>query len=99
MGAIGSTVDDERVLELLGALESDPSERVREVAAEAIRKVTADLIARGVFLEAIKERSPDEWPKFLDEACGGRTRLRDRVQKMLDVCSEDGSNTALVPRT
>src|SRR5262249_53706870 len=38
--------------------------------------------ARLLFLAAL-ERGPDQWPAFLDEACGGDAALRARVDDLL----------------
>jgi serine/threonine protein kinase len=39
--------------------------------------------ARLMFLDAL-ERTPDEWPAFLDEACGNLAELRARVDQLLE---------------
>src|SRR5947208_1788974 len=46
--------------------------------------------ARLLFLAAL-ERGPDQWPAFLDEACGGNTRVRARVQELLRAHQAMGS--------
>src|SRR5262245_47807443 len=38
--------------------------------------------ARSVFLAAL-EFAPDQWPGFLDGACGDSTELRARVEQLL----------------
>jgi WD40 repeat protein/serine/threonine protein kinase/tetratricopeptide (TPR) repeat protein len=38
--------------------------------------------ARSLFLAAL-ERGPDQWPAFLDEACGGDAGVRARVEELL----------------
>src|SRR5262245_61582518 len=38
--------------------------------------------ARTIFLAAL-ERAPDEWPAFLDEACGDKAEVRARVDQLL----------------
>jgi serine/threonine protein kinase/WD40 repeat protein/Tfp pilus assembly protein PilF len=38
--------------------------------------------ARSLFLAAV-ERGPDQWPAFLDEACGGDAGVRARVEDLL----------------
>src|SRR5262245_41234613 len=38
--------------------------------------------ARTIFLAAL-ERAPDQWPAFLDEACGGDAEVRARVDQLL----------------
>jgi tetratricopeptide (TPR) repeat protein/serine/threonine protein kinase len=38
--------------------------------------------ARLLFLSAL-ERGPEQWPAFLDEACGGDTEVRARVEDLL----------------
>jgi len=39
--------------------------------------------ARTLFLEAVENLSPDEWPRFLDAACGGDDALRQEVSRLL----------------
>src|SRR5262249_8430668 len=38
--------------------------------------------ARSIFLAAVG-RTPDEWPVFMDEACGDDAELRARVDQLL----------------
>jgi hypothetical protein len=38
---------------------------------------------RSIFLEAIEKHSPDEWPQFVDSACGGDPLVRERVTRLL----------------
>lgn len=45
---------------------------------------------RSLFGAAL-EHSPEEWPAWLDAACGGDTALRDEVQSLLDAHREGGS--------
>jgi len=33
--------------------------------------------AKSIFMSAIEEYSPDQWPAFLDGACGDDASLRD----------------------
>ena len=63
--------------------------------------------AKSIFLRAIEEHAPEQWPGFLDQACSGDVRLRAEVEKLLRARSEMGSfhelprpaalATALVP--
>ncbi len=46
--------------------------------------------ARSIFLAAV-ERGPDEWPAFLDEACGEDADLRGRVDQLLHAHQAMGS--------
>jgi serine/threonine protein kinase len=46
--------------------------------------------ARSVFLAAL-ERLPEQWPSFLDEACGGDAPLRQRVDQLLEAHQAIGS--------
>src|SRR5262245_47181954 len=46
--------------------------------------------ARSVFLAAL-ERPPDQWPAFLDEACGENSELRARIEQLLDAHQSLGS--------
>ena len=46
--------------------------------------------ARSMFLAAL-ERAPDQWPAFLDEACGDHAELRARVEQLLHAHRKMGS--------
>ena len=46
--------------------------------------------AKAVFLEAVENHGPDQWPAFLDQACAGRPELRGRVEELLQAHREDG---------
>src|SRR5262249_40285247 len=46
--------------------------------------------ARSIFLSAV-ERGPDQWPAFLDEACGEDGDLRARVDQLLHAHQAMGS--------
>jgi serine/threonine protein kinase/Flp pilus assembly protein TadD len=46
--------------------------------------------ARSIFLAAV-ERAADQWPAFLDEACGGNAELRARVDQLLRTHQAMGS--------
>jgi hypothetical protein len=39
--------------------------------------------ARTIFLQAVEAHAPDEWGRFLDEACGPDADLRRRVEVLL----------------
>ena len=41
------------------------------------------LDARQIFLEAVEKHAPQQWPEFLDSACGGDAALRQRVEVLL----------------
>ena len=47
--------------------------------------------AKSIFLAAIGEHTPEQWPSFLDQACAGDTALRTEVEKLLKAQSELGS--------
>jgi len=47
--------------------------------------------AKSIFLAAIEEHAPEQWPGFLDQACAGDLRLRAEVEKLLRARSEMGS--------
>ncbi len=47
--------------------------------------------AKSIFLAAIEEHAPEQWPGFLDQACTGDVRLRAEVEKLLRARSEMGS--------
>jgi WD40 repeat protein/serine/threonine protein kinase len=40
--------------------------------------------AKQIFLEAIGQHAPDEWPAYLDQACGNDAQLRRRVEILLE---------------
>ena len=46
--------------------------------------------ARSVFLAAL-ERAPEQWPAFLDEACGDNAELRARAEQLLQAHQAMGS--------
>jgi serine/threonine protein kinase/tetratricopeptide (TPR) repeat protein len=46
--------------------------------------------ARSIFLAAV-EHGADQWPAFLEEACGGNAELRVRVDQLLHAHQEMGS--------
>ena len=39
--------------------------------------------AKDIFLEAVERFPPEEWPKYLDEACGNDVSLREQVDILL----------------
>jgi serine/threonine protein kinase len=47
--------------------------------------------AKSIFLEAIDEHAPEQWPAFLDRACAGDAELRAAVEKLLRAQSALGS--------
>ncbi len=47
--------------------------------------------AKSIFLAAIEEHAPEQWPGYLDQACAGDVRLRAEVEKLLRARSEMGS--------
>lgn len=47
--------------------------------------------AKSIFLEAIEKHTPEQWPMFLDKACGDDGALRDRVAHLLRARSALGS--------
>jgi hypothetical protein len=47
--------------------------------------------AKSIFLAAIEDYAPEQWPGFLDQACAGDVRLRAVVEKLLRSRSELGS--------
>src|SRR5262245_10093206 len=47
--------------------------------------------ARSVFLEAVEGHAPEQWPAFLDRACGGDGALRAAVERLLRARAELGS--------
>jgi serine/threonine protein kinase len=47
--------------------------------------------AKAIFLEAIDEHMPEQWPAFLERACAGDDRLRAEVEKLLRAQAAMGS--------
>jgi serine/threonine protein kinase/tetratricopeptide (TPR) repeat protein len=47
--------------------------------------------AKSIFLAAIDDKAPQEWPAFLDQACAGDDRLRAEVEKLLRAHAALGS--------
>ena len=55
-----------------------------------------------IFLEAVERFSPDQWPAYLDQACGGDRELRQEVEILLEAHAGEGSlldSPAIVPAT
>ena len=55
--------------------------------------------AKRIFLEAVEKYTPDQWPRFLDQACEGDSRLREHVEALLKAHGEsnpmlDGTGVA-----
>ena len=40
--------------------------------------------AKRIFLDAVENHAPDQWPEYLDRACGIDAELRLRVEALLD---------------
>jgi serine/threonine protein kinase/tetratricopeptide (TPR) repeat protein len=47
--------------------------------------------AKAIFLAAVDEQTPEQWPTFLEQACGGDGSLRAEVQKLLHAHAALGS--------
>jgi WD40 repeat protein/serine/threonine protein kinase len=47
--------------------------------------------AKSIFLAAIEEHAPEQWPAFLEQACAGDVFLRGEVEKLLRAQAEMGS--------
>jgi serine/threonine protein kinase/WD40 repeat protein len=47
--------------------------------------------AKALFLQALEEHTPQQWPAFLDAACAGRPELRSRVEILLAAHQEAGT--------
>jgi serine/threonine protein kinase len=52
--------------------------------------------AKSIFLQAVEQHAPAQWPEFLDEACGGDPALRRTVEKLLEAHRE---SNAMLDRT
>jgi serine/threonine protein kinase len=48
-------------------------------------------VAKAIFLAAIDQHPPHDWPAFLDEACNGNVALRTKVEKLLRAQSDIGA--------
>jgi serine/threonine protein kinase len=44
--------------------------------------------AKAIFLEAVEKHAPEQWARFLDEACAGQPELRQRVEVLLQAHQE-----------
>ena len=56
--------------------------------------------AKQVFLDAVEQYAPDQWPSFLDQVCQHDLELRRRVEILLQAHIADGSlmdNPAMAP--
>ncbi len=47
--------------------------------------------AKQIFLDAIEKYTPDQWPGYLEEACGEDAALRRRVEVLLEAHRSDAS--------
>jgi eukaryotic-like serine/threonine-protein kinase len=47
--------------------------------------------AKSIFLAAIEDHAPEEWPAFVEQACAGDVLIRTQVEKLLRAQSEMGS--------
>jgi serine/threonine protein kinase/tetratricopeptide (TPR) repeat protein len=47
--------------------------------------------AKAIFLAAIEDHAPEQWPAFLDQACAGNADLRAIVEKLLRARCDMGS--------
>jgi serine/threonine protein kinase/tetratricopeptide (TPR) repeat protein len=47
--------------------------------------------AKSIFLAAVDEHAPEQWPAFLDHACAGDAQLRARVDRLLGAQAAMGS--------
>jgi eukaryotic-like serine/threonine-protein kinase len=47
--------------------------------------------AKSIFLAALEDHTPEQWPAFLQQACAGDAPLRAEVEKLLRARSELGS--------
>jgi serine/threonine protein kinase/tetratricopeptide (TPR) repeat protein len=48
-------------------------------------------LAKAIFLEAVEQHAPDQWPAFLDRACAGQPDLRGQVEALLKAHREVGT--------
>src|SRR5262245_34986408 len=62
---------------------------------EATRKASAmnaePRSAKAIFLEAVDKHAPEQWARFLDEACAGQPELRQRVDVLLQAHQQAGT--------
>ncbi len=49
---------------------------------------TQESDAKRIFLEAVEQYKPDQWPGFLDQACQSDSALRDHVEALLKAHGE-----------
>src|SRR3989442_11850927 len=50
-----------------------------------------DANAKSIFFDALEAQSAQELPAFLDEACGGDSELRSRVEELVRAHREAGN--------
>src|SRR5262245_37421297 len=48
-------------------------------------------LVKAIFLEAVEQHAPEQWPAFLDRACAGQPDLRGRVEALLEAHREVGT--------
>ena len=63
----------------------------------------SDESAKAIFLEAVDNHGPQEWPAFLDKACGDNVALRRQVEALLQAHQQhdslfDGEATPIYQR-
>lgn len=47
--------------------------------------------AKAIFLDAIENHAPEQWPTFLDRVCGDDDKLRQRVEGLLQAHTDKDS--------
>jgi WD40 repeat protein/serine/threonine protein kinase len=47
--------------------------------------------AKAIFLEAVENHAPEQWPAFLDAACTGQPELRREVEALLEAHGDAGT--------
>src|SRR5262245_30720510 len=47
--------------------------------------------AKSIFLQAVEQHAPAQWPEFLDRACRGDAGLRADVERLLQAHADMGS--------
>jgi serine/threonine protein kinase/tetratricopeptide (TPR) repeat protein len=61
------------------------------VAAGAMLMSDPSNQAKAIFLAAIEDHAPEQWPTFLKQACAGDEQLRGEVEKLLHARARMGS--------
>jgi serine/threonine protein kinase len=71
--------------------------KIRIITWSGVRAAGAKIMGeqsnqvKAIFLEALEQHAPEQWPAFLEQACADDVRLRANVEKLLRAQAEMGS--------